>query len=719
MNKKFAYAGSLLLVVLMTLFVGSCTGKSSITPDDQLIGQEETDGFVTEEEALLIAMDFIRNGNMDDDYTLRSSLVPSLNHVYSDGSGLRSGDAQVLPSYYVINLDSTGYVIVSASEVTYPVLAFSNESAFKPEDIPVPMADLLSTYSSEIREARRVIKPSADTEQMRIRALKGELEDLRSATYVRPLLGTIKWDQMPYYNQFCPTGTPVGCVATATSQIMRYWEHPARGTGSHVSTHDGQYANYDRVLNWNNMPRATLTTWNREVAQFCYDVAIGLNMQFDYPQNGGSGTFQTYVPPLLINHYYYKNTARLVYRSNFTAAQWTAMLKNELENGRPVQYAGYGDGGGHSFVCDGFNAQGYFHFNWGWGGNSDGYFMLYALNPGSLGTGGGTGGFNQGQQAVIGIEPNVTNPDPTPDPEVDYCASKANYTCATYISEVNFAGISNATTGCGLGYNYFSDKVGVVDQDGSYTIYLKPGFSGNAYTMYWTVWIDYNGNNIFDEDEVAVRGTSSNANTQSATIKIPANAKVGKTRMRVSMKWGGYAQPCETFNYGEVEDYDINIRPKSVTPPTPDPVDPNPVVSYCVSRATSSTSTYIKQVKVSDLNNSSGGSSTGYQHFSTTATLYGGNNYTMSLTPGFSSGSYTEYWRVWIDFDGNGKFEDAECVISGNSYGVSPLVRTIYIPSTAKKGQTRMRVSMKWGAYPTACETFYYGEVEDYTLNVN
>jgi hypothetical protein len=92
-------------------------------------------------------------------------------------------------------------------------------------------------------------------------------------------------------------------------------------------------------------------------------------------------------------------------RGNYTEANWVALLKVELNAGRPMIYAGDGTGGGHCFICDGFNDSDFFHFNWGWSGSYDGYFQINALNPGGTGTGGGTGGFNSGHEAITGIRP--------------------------------------------------------------------------------------------------------------------------------------------------------------------------------------------------------------------------------------------------------------------------------------------------------------------------
>jgi len=108
----------------------------------------------------------------------------------------------------------------------------------------------------------------------------------------------------------------------------------------------------------------------------------------------------------------------------------------------------------------------------------------------------------------------------------------------------------------------------------------------------------------------------------------------------------------------------------------------------------------------------------GYGNFtSLTGNLPYGSN-TIIFSAGFSASAYTEYWKVWIDYNQNGTFETTEQVASGSSSSSGNLSGTFTVPTTALSGATRMRVSMKYGAAPTACETFSYGEVEDYTVNI-
>ncbi|MDO5017097.1 MAG: C10 family peptidase [Porphyromonas sp.] len=732
-------------ILLWGLFIGiaafffGCSsenrGRVDAQPDDSVTTEAR---HLTIEEARALAIDFIGGNDLFE-------------------SGLRSGDAEIelafaepkeqsilrstdsnapmdqyssLPAYYVFNIGTEGYVVVSAWDVTFPILGFSAEGNFFDEKTAisgeVPEAQnvmsFLSAYANSIDSLRQVTPVTKELKQAYRAALRGTVvgEELRANYNIAPLLGDIKWNQSPYYNAYCPPGTPVGCVATATTQIMRYWKYPPRGTGSHTSTHDGQYANFNKAYNWANMPAATLRQPNHDIAQLSYDVAVGLNMQFS---RSGSGTWQYYVPNLLVKHFYYKNTARDLYRSNFNTTDWTNIIYNELANKRPVQYAGSGNGGGHSFVCDGYY-NGYFHINWGWGGMSDGYFLLHALDPNSLGTGGGSGGFNYGQDAVVGIEPNVRptpepDPDPTPTPTDDYCSSSGRYAQSTYIAQVALNGMNNVTASNAGGYNYFKYKNVEVAPGETYNITLKPGSISGSYREYWRVWIDFNGDKQFTSDEMVVDMYTSQSNVAvTKQIAIPARAKEGNTRMRVSMKWGASPNACEVFDHGEVEDYPVTIK-RAVTP-EPEP-DPDPVVDpYPLSYARDSKYAYISSVNIGNMYNSYTRGDQ-YASYVNTHHITGvpGRALSFNLTPTFgTSQSYWCYWRIWIDYNKDGRFDSSELVTS--KYGYRTVSGWFTLPYRMEPGLYRVRVSMKMNdGYPAPDEIFNYGEVEDYRLRIN
>ncbi len=140
---------------------------------------------------------------------------------------------------------------------------------------------------------------------------------------------------------------------------------------------------------------------------------------------------------------------------------------------------------------------------------------------------------------------------------VSYCASRGNTVNYEYIDFVGLGGISNATVGNG-GYADFTSQTGNLSY-GTNTIVLSIGFVSSSYTEFWGVWIDYNQNGTFESSEKVVSGSSSSSGNLSYNFSVPSTAKSGATRMRVAMKWNGAPSACETFGYGEVEDYTVNI----------------------------------------------------------------------------------------------------------------------------------------------------------------
>jgi len=144
----------------------------------------------------------------------------------------------------------------------------------------------------------------------------------------------------------------------------------------------------------------------------------------------------------------------------------------------------------------------------------------------------------------------------------------------------------------------------------------------------------------------------------------------------------------------------------------------NVVVTYCTSKGNSVADEWIDLVQFAGINRTSGAEAGYKDNTSLVGTVTRGSSVSIYLSAGFKSTAYTEYFAVWIDFNQNGTFDTAEKVASGSSKLATTLTYTVAVPSTALLGNTRMRVSMKYNAAPTACEAFSYGEVEDYTVNV-
>lgn len=306
--------------------------------------------------------------------------------------------------FYVVNRGTAGgYVIVAADDAAYPVLGYSDSGSFDLESMPANAQAWLRQYQRQIRYAVA-------------HGLKAEQPPLRTDS-VKPLLGNIKWGQGTYYNRLVPIkGTPTGCVATAMGQIMYYYRWPDRGTGKHryVTTthHVADSADFNHAYLWNEMlpslDAGSPDAAKQAVATLLHDVGVAVNMDYDA---SGSGAYSERITQALARYFKYNKGARLVKRNFYTSSDWTSMLDNELRNARPVVYDGATSdlSMGHSFICDGYDSRGYYHFNFGWGGTSDGYFLLTAIpySDFDLTTGEAKDdGFNYVQDMVIGFEPD-------------------------------------------------------------------------------------------------------------------------------------------------------------------------------------------------------------------------------------------------------------------------------------------------------------------------
>lgn len=316
--------------------------------------------------------------------------------------------------YYVFNTPD-GFVIVSGDDCVLPILGYSDEKAFRTTNMVPSLRKWLDSYKAQIRYAiHHNLPPTAEIIQA-WEELKGNLDinaPVDNRNSVDPLVQT-KWDQPAPYNELCPEGSVTGCVATAMAQIMKYWNHPETGQGFHSFDHDNYgtlSANFgSTTYQWSAMPNS-VTNSNNAVATLMYHCGVSVDMGYS-PEVSGAWVIQNSPTPEANSEYAfrtyfgYDNTLQGIQRKDYSDAQWESTLKAELDASRPILYDGFGNGGGHAFVCDGYDNNDFFHYNWGWSGYYDGYFETSALNPGGTGTGGGTGGYNSGQEVIIGIKP--------------------------------------------------------------------------------------------------------------------------------------------------------------------------------------------------------------------------------------------------------------------------------------------------------------------------
>ena len=339
-----------------------------------------------------------------------------------------------LPAMYVINVGNT-FVIVSANNIAHPVLGYSLErpwptrsekSADASVDIPLQIMGFLNDLASQIESAAgQQEEPDRETaaEWQQLISVNYQLSTVNLPDSVGPLL-TTTWDQGQYYNALCPADPNgpdghalTGCVATAMAQIINYWGYPVHGRGAHgyntsdldpnsmcdlinITGYGTLAVHFDSATyDYANMP-SELTTIStpaqvNAVAQLMYHCGVAVNMFYDA---NASGAYVEDVRSALISYFGFNHTLGLADRQLYTDNEWTDSLKANINRGEPVFYSGSNIFNSHAFVLDGYTRENYFHFNFGWSGACDGWYLTTAITAGF--------GYNEWQSAIMGIRPD-------------------------------------------------------------------------------------------------------------------------------------------------------------------------------------------------------------------------------------------------------------------------------------------------------------------------
>ena len=312
--------------------------------------------------------------------------------------------------YYIFNVGNDGFVIVSADDNFRPLIGYSEEGSFDADNMAPAFAFYLNSVAQSRSGQHNVADPTVAAEWQNVMN-SGRLISRNGGREV-PFLCQTRWNQSPApYNSACPydANSPqsgyhayTGCVATAMSQIMKYWNYPTQGQGSHsyVSQKYGtQSVNFgNTTYDWANMlntyPSGYTTEQGNAVATLCYHCGVAVNMDYGGYNEDGSGANSMSVPGAIYNYFRYSNNAALTQQYS-NLQNWKNKLKESFDMGWPVYYAGSepGAGYGHAFVCDGYDDNDMFHFNWGWGGADDGMFLVDAID------------YSSGVQAVFNFVP--------------------------------------------------------------------------------------------------------------------------------------------------------------------------------------------------------------------------------------------------------------------------------------------------------------------------
>ncbi len=405
---------------------------------------------------------------------------------------LRTERKAELNTVYVVEPKGSGEVLfLSADDVARPLLGWTDAATFNASELPPALEYMLGCYSDEIAAA------SAADAAPYSEASRTALAD------VAPLM-TTKWNQGAPYNNMCPTvnGTPTytGCVATAMAQVMNYHKWPLRGTGSNSYEWNNGTLSMDFstvTFDWSNM-LDTNTSYNSTQASAVANLmkACGYSVLMGYGTNA-SGAYSGNVAKALLNYFGYSKGTFYYERTYFPLTDWIEMLYNEVASNRPVYYSGSNPTGGHAFVLDGYKSGDYFHVNWGWGGQSDGYFAITSLDPAEQGIGGSAAGYNQYQAAVMGVQKDYAGSEYV---IFVYCGGNLNTDKSSYSAtsselvtvggaETFFIGNSSyVSIGAIPGFRLTNVSTGVVSD--VYAPYaeteLNPGYGFSKYQMYST-----------------------------------------------------------------------------------------------------------------------------------------------------------------------------------------------------------------------------------------
>lgn len=369
---------------------------------------------------------------------------------------------------YLFQDPSGGFVLMAGDDCVRPVLGYSLTGFFA-DTMPEHVSDWMKAYAGEI--GRQMKNGASDVVKAEWEALMQEGGGMPLySTVVSPML-TTTWKQGAPFNTMCPYDnasnqqTISGCVAIAMAQVMKYWNHPAQGEGSYSynhSTYGSQSVNFAATsYDWINMPNSLTSvspTVNiNAVATLVYHAGVSVKMNYGTSSSGAttisSNNLNTVTGERALRTYFrYDKALHSVRKEVVSDSVWMALIDGELDESRPVIYSGHDTSGGHAFICDGRNNAGYYHFNWGWGGYCDGYYVIGALNPAPGGEGGNaTSHYNLSNRIIVGIMPDTV---PTGSHTITAVADNSAHGSVTGGGSYNYGDTVELTALANNGYRF-------------------------------------------------------------------------------------------------------------------------------------------------------------------------------------------------------------------------------------------------------------------------
>ena len=290
-------------------------------------------------------------------------------------------------AYYVFNIGDHGFVIIAGDDAHRPVIGYSGQSSFDAFDIPPALAYYLDGVAECMLQLNQAVATPDVAAEWASVLEHGRLISRHGGRGMGYFCQT-QWNQTYPYNYCCPEDPAgsgghaiVGCLATAMSQLMRFWAYPAQGIGDHCYYHDdygeicADFGN--TTYDWDNMPNV-LNNSSSEAEKLatgtlCFHCGVTIDMGYGPDGSGGaSGP----IPGVMHTYFNYSDANVQLRRNDFDTETWKTMVREQFDMGWPMYYGGCENGGCHAFVCDGYDDNDYFHFNLGWGGSSDGWYLI-------------------------------------------------------------------------------------------------------------------------------------------------------------------------------------------------------------------------------------------------------------------------------------------------------------------------------------------------------
>ena len=359
-------------------------------------------------------------------YTAQSYMLAkgkSLSTNPSPRRGAKSTSEEGDGYYYVFNAGNDGgYVIVSGDDRVEPILGYVEHGTFDPDSIPENMRAWLQGYADEIKYViDNDIDPSAPILKKRNR--------IQGTKHSVPEILTTRWNQgLPYnltiekyYKEDGTQARPAaGCIATAWAQVINFHKYPDKikvAIPSYTKTYTLSNGT-QKTVTFPAVPRGAVIDWenmcdtyncSESHAHNAQDTAVANLMRYcgqAVKMSYGASSGANWKAPDVIKYFGFDDSGHRVGRDECSIDEWFDLIYDEVAAGYPVPFSGSKLSGGHAFVIDGFDGENLFHVNWGWGGGSNGYFLIGVLNSGDnsgIGAASGSGGYARGQAAVIGL----------------------------------------------------------------------------------------------------------------------------------------------------------------------------------------------------------------------------------------------------------------------------------------------------------------------------